>query len=430
MRLGAKRVSRPPGSGESGDGGARFSRRAPARNRAAARRRTTPVRRRSARTPCPRATPENGAADARPDRRAPRTRSRDSCDSQIDSRSSPVNRLGYRQTADQDCTRKLLTHETPAVDYGGGGPRWPSKPGGAQGGADEDGQAHCGRAARTRRREEDRGVLPAQQARIDRRARPGPVDVKVVAVYSTKGGVGKTTAAVNLAWEASKEFRVLLWDLDPQGAAGFLLQVKPKKVKGGVGALVAGQSRVSRAIRSSEYDNLDVLPADASYRDLDLVFDHAKKSEQRISKILEQIDREYDVVILDCPPGAALVAENAVFSAHAVVVPLVPSPLSMRSLDQVTEFVSASVSKARVVAFLSMVDRRKTVHRDAVKNLPGGQTPVSRVVVPATVQIERMGTERAPIGSYAPTTEAARAYGELWTLVAKVVKPRARKRKH
>lgn len=254
--------------------------------------------------------------------------------------------------------------------------------------------------------------------------------MKVVAVYSTKGGVGKTTAAVNLAWEASKEFRVLLWDLDPQGAAGFLLQVKPKKVKGGVGALVAGQSRVSRAIRSSEYDNLDVLPADASYRDLDLVFDHAKKSEQRISKILEQIDREYDVVILDCPPGAALVAENAVFSAHAVVVPLVPSPLSMRSLDQVTEFVSASVSKARVVAFLSMVDRRKTVHRDAVKNLPGGQTSVSHVVVPATVQIERMGTERAPIGSYAPTTEAARAYGELWTLVAKVVKPRARKRRH
>ena len=94
--------------------------------------------------------------------------------------------------------------------------------------------------------------------------------MKVVAVYSTKGGVGKTTAAVNLAWEAAKDFRVLLWDLDPQGAAGFLLQVKPRKVKGGVSALVAGQSKVSRAIRSSGYDNLDVLPADASYRDLDL----------------------------------------------------------------------------------------------------------------------------------------------------------------
>ena len=134
-------------------------------------------------------------------------------------------------------------------------------------------------------------------------------------------------------------------------------------------------------------------------------------------------------MILDCPPGAALVAENAVFSAHAVVVPLVPSPLSMRSLEQVTEFVSSSVSKARVVAFLSMVDRRKTVHREAVEKLPGARRSVTEIVVPATVQIERMGTERAPIGSYAPTAEAARAYGELWTLVEKVVKPKARKRR-
>jgi chromosome partitioning protein len=252
--------------------------------------------------------------------------------------------------------------------------------------------------------------------------------VRVVAVYSTKGGVGKTTAAVNLAWEAAKEFRVLLWDLDPQGAATFLLQVKPK-LKGGVGALVAGRSKVAGVIRSTDYDNLDVLPADASYRELDLVFDHAKQSEQRVAKILEHVDGDYDVVILDCPPGAALVAENAVFSANAVVVPLVPSPLSMRSLEQVKEIVAASVSKARVVAFLSMVDRRKTLHREAVERLPRKQASVTDVVVPATVMVERMGTERAPIGSYAPSAEAARAYGELWSQVKAAVHPKARKRR-
>ena len=253
--------------------------------------------------------------------------------------------------------------------------------------------------------------------------------MRVVAIYSTKGGVGKTTAAVNLAWEAAKEFRVLLWDLDPQGAATFLLQVKPK-LKGGVGALVTGRSKVSRIIRSTDYHNLDVLPADASYRDLDLVFDHAKKSEQRVAKILEQVDADYDVVILDCPPGAALVAENAVFSADAVVVPLVPSPLSMRSLEQVKEIVSASSSKARVVAFLSMVDRRKTLHREAVERLPQKHSSVTDVVVPATVQIERMGTERKPIGRYAPNAEAARAYGELWSQVRATVKPKSHRRKH
>ncbi|RUR01405.1 ParA family protein [Labedella endophytica] len=249
--------------------------------------------------------------------------------------------------------------------------------------------------------------------------------MKTIAVYSTKGGVGKTTAAVNLAWEAAKELRVLLWDLDPQGAATFLLKVKPK-LKGGVGALVAGRSTVTGAIRSTAIANLDVLPADASYRDLDLVFDHAKKSEQRVAKVLEQIDDDYDVVILDCPPGASLVAENAVFSAHVVVVPLVPSPLSMRSLEQVTEFVADAGSKVRVIGFLSMVDRRKTQHRAAVDELPQADSSVTDIVVPATVQVERMGTVREPIGRYAPTSEAALAFGELWKRVASTAKVKAR----
>ena len=96
--------------------------------------------------------------------------------------------------------------------------------------------------------------------------------MKVIAVYSTKGGVGKTTTAVNLAWEAAKHFRVLLWDLDPQGAATYLMQVKPK-LKGGVGELVAGDRKAASVIRSTGVDGIDVLPADASYRDLDLVFD-------------------------------------------------------------------------------------------------------------------------------------------------------------
>lgn len=260
-------------------------------------------------------------------------------------------------------------------------------------------------------------------------ARGERTNVKVVAVYSTKGGVGKTTTAVNLAAEASKDFRVLLWDLDPQGGSTFLLQVKPK-LKGGVGALVSGRSDVEDAIRSTGIKSLDVLPADASYRDLDLVFDQAKKSEQRIAKILEQIADDYDVVILDCPPGASLVAGNAVFSADLVVVPLVPSPLSLRSLEQVTEFVADSVSAAPVMAFLSMVDRRKTAHRDAVRDLPRSHPSVTNIVVPSTVVIEKMGIVRAPVASYAPNTAAALAFSDLWVRVQSTIKAKQHKKKH
>lgn len=252
--------------------------------------------------------------------------------------------------------------------------------------------------------------------------------MKVVALCSTKGGVGKTTAAVNLAWEASRDFRVLLWDLDPQGAATFLLRVKPK-LKGGIGALVTGHASVADAIRSTSFNTLDVLPADASYRGLDLVLDQAKKSQQRVSKVLEQVVEDYDVVILDCPPGSSLVTENAVLSADVIVVPLVPSPLSLRSLEQVAAFVADSVSAAPIIAFFSMVDRRKTVHRETVRDLPRSNPAVTNIVVPATVFIERMGTEKAPIGTYAPNTEAAFSYGELWVRIQSTLKAKQRKRK-
>jgi cellulose biosynthesis protein BcsQ len=101
----------------------------------------------------------------------------------------------------------------------------------------------------------------------------------------------------------------------------------------------------------------------------------------------------------------------------------------MRSLEQVEEIVAESASKARLVGFLAMVDRRKTLHRDAVEQLHRSHASVTDVVVPATVTVERMGTERAPIGAYAPRAEAARAYGELWARVQATVKPKARKRK-
>jgi chromosome partitioning protein len=252
--------------------------------------------------------------------------------------------------------------------------------------------------------------------------------MKVVALYSTKGGVGKTTAAVNLAWEASRDFRVLLWDLDPQGAATFLLNVKPK-VKGGVGALVGGKTPIAAAIRRTSFERLDVLPADDSYRELDLIFDHSKHSTGRIRAALDDVGRDYDVVILDCPPGSSLVAENAILAADLVVLPLVPSPLTLRSLEQVDAFVKASESKPRVLAFLSMVDRRKALHRDAVISMPRSLPSMTNIVVPGTVLVERMGIERRPVGVYAPNTAAALAFSDLWVRIQSIVKAKQRKSK-
>lgn len=244
------------------------------------------------------------------------------------------------------------------------------------------------------------------------------MSARIVTVYSTKGGVGKTTTAVNLAWQAAEEGRrVLLWDLDPQAAATWLLRVK-QKVSGGAGAVLSGDRAASKAIRPTEHDGIDVLPADASYRDLDIALDGQKKSATRIRRALKPLRDDYDAIVLDCPPGASLTAQNALRAADVVVAPLAPSLLSLRSYDQVRGFLAEHEASAALVAFLNMVDRRRKSHREAADELPTRVDGLSDIVVPASVVVERMGERHAAVGAISPSSAPAQAFSALWRAVS------------
>ena len=239
--------------------------------------------------------------------------------------------------------------------------------------------------------------------------------MKVLATYNIKGGVGKTSAAVNLSALAARDgYRTLLWDLDPQGSATFLFRVKPK-VRGGVHKLIERRSDVGDLLKGTDIEGLDLLPADFSYRHMDLALGDTKRPEERLGKVLEPLRAEYDLVILDCPPSISLVSESVFETADALLVPLIPATLSVRTFEQLLRFVADQVADPPdVVAFFSMVDRRKRLHREVVDGLSQEYSQVASAAIPSASDVERMGLDRVPLVVSSPASNAARAYVALW----------------
>lgn len=239
--------------------------------------------------------------------------------------------------------------------------------------------------------------------------------MKVIAIYTIKGGVGKTAAAVNLAAEAAATgASVLLWDLDPQGASSYYFRVQPK-VRGGSAKLIRGDSDLLDHLKATEFDNLDLMPADFSYRNLDLLLDELSRPKQRLRQLLKGLEEYYDYVFLDCPPGITLLSENVIQAADALLVPVVPTTLSLRTLDQLKEFLHRAKPKnLTMLPFLSMFEARKALHQEIAKEFRKTNRGALKTVVPNASIIERMGLEQAPVREFAPGSAPALAFRDLW----------------
>jgi chromosome partitioning protein len=239
--------------------------------------------------------------------------------------------------------------------------------------------------------------------------------VKVLASYNIKGGVGKTSAAVNLAYLAARDgLRTLLWDLDPQGAASYCFRIQ-SKIKGG--KLLRGKSDVGELVKGTDYAHLDLLPADFSYRNFDLFLHDFKHPRERLHKVLKPLQDEYDYVFLDCPPGISLLSEAVFGAADALVIPTLPSILSLRTLKMLISFRREHKLDVKMMAFLTMVDRRKKLHNQIVEAQPKMGSWMLPAIVPYASEIEQMGERRAPLPDFAPHSRAAVAYAALWSEV-------------
>ncbi|HEY1031087.1 MAG TPA: ParA family protein [Flavipsychrobacter sp.] len=234
----------------------------------------------------------------------------------------------------------------------------------------------------------------------------------ITSLYNLKGGVGKTASCVNFAHMAARDgYKVLLWDLDPQGAASFYYNAQPKE-KVTAKKIIEHTLDLEEAIMSTPYEWLDIIPADLSARKLDLLLDD-KSSKKQIRNLLKTVADTYDFVFIDCPPGFSSLADNIFFASDAVLMPVIPTTLSIRTYEIVKHYFEEKGDVEKLMCFFTMVDIRKNMHKDVMQQLYKDKR-FFEYYIPYLSDVEKMGVHHAPLETFAPSSYAATCYRALW----------------
>lgn len=255
-------------------------------------------------------------------------------------------------------------------------------------------------------------TLPRLAGKTVKSSRPATGMGATLAVYSVKGGVGKTTIAANLAWCAAElsSHPTLLWDLDAAGGSGFLYGLDPKRSKSAED--VFSKERAAESlIRKTAYDNLEVLPADESIRALDAQLMRIGKR-RRLAKLTAGLTDQYARIVLDCPPVMNELSAQVIRAADLIIVPLPPSPLSNRAFDMVVREVAGTGKRhPPILPVFSMLDMRRALHRTAREEHPDWPA------IPYASAVEQCAVQQRPVPALAPQSAAAQGFIRLWRAI-------------
>ncbi|KHD90097.1 hypothetical protein AH06_01990 [candidate division TM6 bacterium Zodletone_IIa] len=232
--------------------------------------------------------------------------------------------------------------------------------------------------------------------------------------YNLKGGVGKTAAAINLAYLAAKEGKqTLVWDLDPQGSASFYLSVSPG-TKNESKKILLQEMEITDAVKPSAYEHLSVIPADLSARYADVLLNEMKQFKKKFATLINNFKKEYDLLIIDCPPGLSVLHEAIFYSADWILMPNIPTTLSIRSFETVVQyFKDNDLNTENIKCFFSMVDHRKNLHHETMNEFYKDKLFLKNYI-PYLSDIEKMGIHQAPLETYAASSYAAQCFREVW----------------
>lgn len=242
--------------------------------------------------------------------------------------------------------------------------------------------------------------------------------MKTIAFFNIKGGVGKTTSAVNIAALAAQhQVRTVLWDLDPQSSASWYLgnddDADSKAIR-----IFKGKEPIGHLKITTPIPNLQLIPADVSLRKLEVLLGDETRSRKFLSQLAEHLGEKNKLLIFDCPPGLSTLAENVFTCSDLLMVPLIPSPLSLRAFAQLQQFIRSKKQwrKLSLLPFFTLVDMRRKIHRETLEAAPG-ILGIEPIVIPNASDLEKMGITRQPIFNFAGKSPSALAYEKLWDVM-------------